>query len=59
MNVENTACASSAAVEHWDQIDWKRCERQVARLQARIVKACQESRWSNVGVPATTWVASF
>ena len=22
MNVEHFACASSAAVEHWDQIDW-------------------------------------
>ena len=47
-NVEHSACASSAAVEHWSQIDWKRCERQVARLQARIVKASREGRWGKV-----------
>ena len=38
----------AAAVEHWDQIDWKRCERQVTRLQARIVKASREGRWGKV-----------
>ena len=48
MNAEHVACASSAAVEHWDQIDWKRCERQVTRLQARIVKASREGRWGKV-----------
>src|SRR5487761_1970064 len=32
----------------WDQNDWKRCERQVARLQARIVKASRERRWGKV-----------
>ena len=48
MNAEPVACASSAAVEHWDQIDWKRCEQQVARLQARIVKASREGRWGKV-----------
>ena len=48
MNAEQVACASSATVEHWDQIDWKRCERQVTRLQARIVKASREGRWGKV-----------
>src|ERR1022692_3955434 len=48
MNAEHVACASSAAVEHWGQIDWKRCERQVTRLQARIVKASREGRWGKV-----------
>src|SRR5437762_10464320 len=48
MNAKHVACASSAAVEHWDQIDWKRCEQQVARLQARIVKATKEGRWGKV-----------
>ena len=47
MNADN-ACASSAAVAHWDQIVWKRCEGQVARLQARIVKASWETRWGKV-----------
>jgi hypothetical protein len=48
MNAENVACASSAAVAHWDQIDWKQCEQRVARLQARIVKASRVSRWGKV-----------
>src|SRR6202034_4382732 len=48
MNAEHVACASSAAVKHWDQIDWKRCERQGTRLQARIVKASREGRWGKV-----------
>src|ERR1035437_2227292 len=48
MNAEHVACASSTAVAHWDQIDWKRCERQVTRLQARIVKASREGRWGKV-----------
>ena len=48
MNAEHNACAPSAAVEHWGQIDWKRCEWQVARLQARIVKASREGRWGKV-----------
>ena len=48
MNAEHVACASSATVEYWDQIDWKRCERQVTWLQARIVKASREGRWGKV-----------
>jgi RNA-directed DNA polymerase len=59
MNVENIACASSAAVEHWDQIDWKRCERQVTRLQARIVKASREGRWSKVKALQRLLTCSF
>jgi RNA-directed DNA polymerase len=45
MNVDSSACASSATAEHWDQVNWKQCERQVARLQARIVKASRMGRW--------------
>jgi RNA-directed DNA polymerase len=48
MNADRIACASSATAKHWDQIDWKRCERQVVRLQARIVKASRERRWGKV-----------
>jgi putative transposase len=59
MNVENIACASSAAVEHWDQIDWKRCERQVARLQARVVKASQMGRRSKVKALQRLFTCSF
>ncbi len=58
MNADN-ACASSAAVTHWDQIAWKRCERQVARLQARIVKASRERRWGKVKALQRLLTCSF
>ncbi|HVK54033.1 MAG TPA: group II intron reverse transcriptase/maturase [Burkholderiales bacterium] len=32
----------------WSGIDWSHCQRIVKRLQARIVKATQESRWGRV-----------
>jgi len=40
--------ATSRGYENWDQIDWKRCRRNVSRLQARIVKASEEGRWHRV-----------
>jgi RNA-directed DNA polymerase len=40
--------AASHKTEAWDQIDWKQAERNVRRLQARIVKATQEGRWNKV-----------
>lgn len=48
MNAGNTACASSASAQSWNQIDWTRCERQGRRLQARIVKATQAKRCGKV-----------
>jgi len=48
MNVDSSMCASSGRASHWEQIDWGKCERQVGRLQARIVKATRESRWGKV-----------
>jgi RNA-directed DNA polymerase len=48
MNVESSMCASSGHTEHWNQLDWSRCQRQVKRLQARIVKATREGRWGKV-----------
>ena len=48
MNVDSSMCASSGKAPHWDQIDWAKCERQVGRLQARIVKATREGRWGKV-----------
>ena len=48
MNVDSSMCASSGKASHWDQIDWLKCERQVRRLQARIVKATREGRWGKV-----------
>ena len=32
----------------WNQIDWKKAQDTVARLQARIVKAQQEGRYGKV-----------
>lgn len=48
MNVDSSMCASSGEALHWEQIDWPQCERQVRRLQARIVKATREGRWGKV-----------
>src|SRR6202142_782019 len=48
MNVDSSMCASSGHAAHWEQIDWAKCERQVGRLQARIVKATREGRWGKV-----------
>jgi RNA-directed DNA polymerase len=45
MNVDSSMCASSDRTTHWNQINWSQCERQVRRLQARIVKATREGRW--------------
>jgi len=42
-----------------DQIDWKRCEQQVARLQARIVKASQGGRWGKVKALQRLLTCSF
>ncbi len=43
MNTASSVCASSGKTTAWDQIDWPQCERQVRRLQARIVKATRGS----------------
>jgi RNA-directed DNA polymerase len=48
MNVDSSMCASSGHAQHWDQIDWPKCQRQVRRLQARIVKATRQGRWGKV-----------
>src|SRR3989442_5110165 len=48
MNMDSSMCASSGKTTAWEQIDWAQCERQVRRLQARIVKATREGRWGKV-----------
>jgi len=48
MNAEQSACAPSGRVNHWEQIDWCQCERHARRLQARIVKATREGRRGKV-----------
>jgi len=40
--------ASSDNLEHWHDIDWVKCHKNVKRLQARIVKATAEGRWGKV-----------
>src|SRR5271155_5411228 len=48
MNAEKSACASSDPANAWDRLEWSHHERQVRRLQARIVKATREGRWGKV-----------
>src|SRR5208283_2106025 len=59
MNVDLSMCASSGKAAHWDQVDWPKCERQVRRLQARIVKATREGRWSKVKTLQRLLTCSF
>ncbi len=40
--------ATSHGANGWDQIDWRRVNRNVHRLQVRIVKATKEGRWGRV-----------
>src|SRR6266566_7067907 len=44
----DTAGASLHRVTDWSAIDWQSANRNVRRLQARIVKATQEKRWGKV-----------
>ncbi len=48
MNAGQPACASSDLAAKWEQLRWIQHERQVRRLQARIVKATQARRWGRV-----------
>lgn len=59
MNANQPACASSDFAKRWDGIDWSRCEREVRRLQARIVKAVQEGRWGKVKALQRLLTCSF
>src|SRR6202162_1428255 len=45
---ETVASASFHDMLEWHGIQWYRTERNVRRLQARIVKATQEKRWGKV-----------
>lgn len=59
MNVSSSTCASSTTATQWDQINWEQCERQVQRLQARIVKASQMGRWGKVKALQRLLTCSF
>lgn len=45
---DNVACATSHREVDWHAINWSKANRNVRRLQARIVKATQEGRWGKV-----------
>jgi len=47
MNVTTVACASTGVID-WDGINWTQANRNVKRLQNRIVKATQQNRWNKV-----------
>ncbi len=59
MNGEQSPCAPSDAAIAWDQLKWSRHERQVRRLQARIVKATREGRWGRVKILQRLLTHSF
>ncbi len=59
MNVDSSMCASLGKVVAWNQISWSQCERQVRRLQARIVKATREDRWGKVKALLRLLTCSF
>jgi RNA-directed DNA polymerase len=40
--------AASHGHDDWNQIDWRQVNRNVRRLQVRIVKATQDGRWNRV-----------
>ncbi len=48
MKAEKIACALSHKEVDWNAIDWRTVNRNVRRLQVRIVKATQEGRWGKV-----------
>lgn len=48
MNATHLARASSGPAAQWETMNWPHCEREVRRLQARIVKATREGRWGKV-----------
>lgn len=59
MNAVQTVCASSGQANAWEQVNWTQCERQVRRLQARIVKATQAGRWNKVKALQRLLTCSF
>ena len=59
MNAVKIACASSASASSWNQMDWGNHDRQVSRLQARIVKATRAGRWGKVKALQRLLTCSF
>ncbi len=40
--------ASFNEITSWSQINWQRCDKNIRRLQTRIVQATKEKRWNKV-----------
>ena len=60
MNEIQTSCASTDhKTYHWNSINWDKCEREVQKLQARIVKAQKEGRYGKVKALQWTLTHSF
>jgi RNA-directed DNA polymerase len=59
MNVDSIHVCILRQAAHWEQLDWPKCERQVRRLQARIVKATREGRWGKVKALQRLLTCSF
>jgi RNA-directed DNA polymerase len=60
MNETKTSCASThRKTTPWDNLDWNKCEREVQKLQARIVKAQKEGRYNKVKALQWTLTHSF
>ena len=51
--------ATSHEKVDWDQIDWKQCDVNVSRLQARIVKAIEAGRWNRARALQHLLTSSF
>jgi RNA-directed DNA polymerase len=48
MTTEQSVGAASHGSNHWREVDWCSVNRNVCRLQVRIVKAVEEGRWGKV-----------
>jgi RNA-directed DNA polymerase len=48
MTVEQSTGASFHGITDWHAIEWQKVNKNVRRLQVRIVKATQEGRWNKV-----------
>ena len=59
MSVNKTTCAATDYEFAWKSIDWKKCEREVKKLQERIVKARKEGRHGKVKSLQWTLTHSF
>jgi RNA-directed DNA polymerase len=48
MKEHNMSCAASQPQDEWHQINWEKANREVCRMQGRIVEATKAGRWGKV-----------